>query len=276
MQGRNVVLATKEFDNNSPFNYSSVSPEVTIFLKGQANRILRCAGSSVVKAGKDLLIAKQYLSHGAFLRWVETEAGIPARTAQAYMRAAQWIEDKSAVVSHLPPSVLYVLSSPSVPEDFIQDILSRTEAGERIAPSFIRREIKAICEARRKGKASRLLSKQAVLDREEAGIERYEANQALARLVEAVDILRRGLTANNYVRVSTILTNMRSVDSQQLAQSILMAFSTLRKDHARLRGRSGLAPHSGDMLLTTKDLTSTQRHWTKHYNEQARTINGHR
>jgi hypothetical protein len=43
------------------------------------------------------IAAKHYLSHGSFLRWVETEAGLPARTAQAYMQVAHWASGKNAM-----------------------------------------------------------------------------------------------------------------------------------------------------------------------------------
>ena len=91
------------------FNYDSVSPTVAKFLKGQANRILRTSSSAVIQVGKDLIAAKHYLPHGSFLVWVENEVGMRTRTAQAYMRVAQWASGKSATVAHSkrpePPEV---------------------------------------------------------------------------------------------------------------------------------------------------------------------------
>ena len=94
--------------------------------------------------GKGLIGAKHYLSHGAFLRWVESEVGIPARTAQAYMRVAQWVSGKSPTIKHLPPTILYLLSAPSTPQEFIVDILKRAEAGEQFVLPAIRSELKAL------------------------------------------------------------------------------------------------------------------------------------
>src|SRR5262249_7339757 len=78
------------------FDYNSVSSPVASFLKGQAERIRRQYVGSIIQIGRALLSAKSHLSHGEFLCWVEGEVCIPARTAQAYMRVAQWSEDKSA------------------------------------------------------------------------------------------------------------------------------------------------------------------------------------
>src|ERR1700730_6747762 len=129
---------------SSKFDYAVLSPSVEKFLRGQADRIRRQCASSIVQMGKALFEAKRHLSHGEFLRWVELEVGIPARTSQAYMRVAKWASGKSAAVVHLPPSALYVLSSSAVPEEFIIDVLERVEAGKQIPASAIRQELKAL------------------------------------------------------------------------------------------------------------------------------------
>jgi hypothetical protein len=83
----------------SEFDYASVTIPVAKFLKGQATRIRQYAGKAIVQIGGDLVSAKHYLSHGQFLRWVENEVGIPPRTAQAYMQAAQWAADHRAMAA---------------------------------------------------------------------------------------------------------------------------------------------------------------------------------
>jgi len=124
------------------FDYASLPQSVARFLQGQADRIRRQCSSSIIQIGKALIEAKRHLSHGGFVQWVECEVGIPARTAQVYMRAASWASGKSATVAHLPPSALYLLSAPSAPEKFIEEILQRIDAGEHIAPSAMREQLK--------------------------------------------------------------------------------------------------------------------------------------
>src|ERR1700712_4880530 len=115
--------STNDIGDNLPsliFDYSSVSSPLANFLKGQADRIRRQCVTSIIQIGKALLEAKRHLSHGAFLLWVECEVCMPVRTAQAYMRVAQWASaQKTAVVAHLSPTILYLLSAPSTPEDFV-------------------------------------------------------------------------------------------------------------------------------------------------------------
>jgi hypothetical protein len=64
-----------------------------------AYRIRRGYSGAIVQIGKSLLQAKHYLSHRLFVRWVEDEVGLPARTAQAHMQAARWLQAKSATVA---------------------------------------------------------------------------------------------------------------------------------------------------------------------------------
>jgi hypothetical protein len=127
------------------FDYATVPPSVATFLKNQGERIRRCGASFVVNIGKDLIGAKRYLSHGAFLCWVEAEAGIPARAAQVYMQVAQWVGGKGATVAHLPLTALYLLSARSTPNEFTKDVLNRVQRGETISLTALRAELKIDC-----------------------------------------------------------------------------------------------------------------------------------
>lgn len=129
------------------FNYDSVSSSIAKFLKGQAERIRHEAGVSVIRIGRALIGAKHYLSHGAFLHWLSSEIGIPARTAQAYMQVAHWAEGKSSKFERLPPSLLYILSAPSTPKEFVSRVLTKVEAGERVALSTVREELRSMRRA---------------------------------------------------------------------------------------------------------------------------------
>jgi hypothetical protein len=107
-------------------DYESLPLSVAKFLRGQADRIRRQCATSAIQIGKALLEAKRHLSHGRFLRWVECEVCIPVRTAQAYMRVANWASDKGATVAHLSPSALYLLSASGVSEEFAERTSSAT------------------------------------------------------------------------------------------------------------------------------------------------------
>jgi hypothetical protein len=185
---------------------------------------------SIIHIGKALLEAKHHLSHGGFLRWVECEAGIPVRTAQAYMRVANWASDKCATVAHLSPSVLYLLSASGVSEEFVTDILSRAEAGEYVAPSVMREELKAFRLSKQQGRSGARLSAQRASRNDlkwEAVATESEARGAVAELVA---ILVQGLSAADFARVRDIVTSNTVLSDPQLAQNLEQAFGRATQD----------------------------------------------
>ena len=206
---------------NLRFDYNSLPQPVARFLRGQADRIRRQCTISIIQIGRSLLEAKHHLSHGEFLRWVESEACIPARTAQAYMRVSNWAADKGATVAHLPSSALYLLSAPSTPSDFAAGILSRAEAGEYIVPSVIRSELKA-----------RHIDDQREYSDPEIPVLRITEHDSIQLAVtsqrgsgggfaEIVSILVKGLKPADFARVRDIV-----IADPQLAQSLGVAFES--------------------------------------------------
>lgn len=223
--------ANRYVEEQPHFDYDSVPPEVKKFLQGQAERIRRQASTSIIQIGKALINAKRYLSHGAFIIWVENEAWIPARTAQVYMRIAEWISGKNAAAAHLPPSVLQLLSAPSTPKEFVDGVLARFEAGEPIVSSTIRRELKVLRQAQREI-SQRITSTTVSRDNsstEDAGTYREDADgasvDAAATLRQAVTIMARGLSREDFERVRAMLTSAQVLDAPHLAGAIAASFS---------------------------------------------------
>jgi len=182
-----------------------------------------------VQIGKALLRAKRYLGHGEFIRWVEGEAGIPARSAQTYMRVGRWVADKSVAVAHLPPTVLYVLSSPSTPEAVVLDVLKRVDAGERVPPiAVIRREASEVRQAKR----GRHVAPVPASSDQRAGADDPEVKELLR---EALGLVAHRLTADEFDRFRDIMTCSTVLDDPMLARNMLAAFSTLERS---IPGRS--------------------------------------
>jgi hypothetical protein len=230
--GNAVALASVvKMMRSAAFDYSDLSSSVAAFLKGQAERIRRQASSSVINIGKDLVEAKRHLSHGAFMAWVEGEVGIPARTAQAYMRVAKWAPSKSAKVAHLPPSLLYLLAASSTPEAFAADILKRCEAGERISLQAIRDELRDIRQSMQDEWQSRARSTlpRALCETKNSEIATSIHMTKGATLLEAVAILARGLSTPDFKRVHDIMTDSSVIKDPELPQKIVDAFLHFRR-----------------------------------------------
>jgi hypothetical protein len=89
------------------FDYGSLSPEIADALREHTARIrhqVKATTTAIVWIGRDLLAVKQMLEHGQFVQWVEKECGFSIRTAQNYMRVAEFFEGKSATVALLSPA----------------------------------------------------------------------------------------------------------------------------------------------------------------------------
>jgi hypothetical protein len=215
--------------NSLRFDYESVPTSVAKFLRGQADRIRRQCATSIIQIGKALLEAKRHLSHGGFLRWVECEVGIPVRTAQAYMRVANWASTKGATVAHLSPTALHLLSSTGVPEDFVTDILSRTEAGEYIASSALREELKALrSNNKRENFVTERCSQLASSDDLKWGAV-AAGDQARGAIAELVAILVQALSAEAFARVRGIVTSDVVLSDPELARVLEREFTCARQ-----------------------------------------------
>jgi len=218
-----IEPATGEADK-SQFDYSSLPPAVSRFLRGQANRIRQYCAKSIIQIGKDLVGAKHYLSHGEFLRWVEDEVGIPARTAQAYMRVANWASSKSATVALLPPTALYALSSSGVPAEFVTGVLKRVEDGEPIRLSSLRAQIKALRETVPQQNGGSAVGK--IVDQPDSVLSVSCTVETEALISNAVMILARALTADDFAQVREIITSKPVLHDPNLPALLERAFES--------------------------------------------------
>jgi hypothetical protein len=214
----------------SQFNYDELSSSVANFLRGQAERIRRHVASSVINIGKDLTGAKHYLIHGAFVAWVESEVGIPARTAQAYMRVARWASQKGATVAHFPPSLLYLLSASNTPETFVSDVVRRVNAGERISVRALRDKLRDLRDTAqdRQSRKPRLAS--ALSHHDDTSSAVAVADDTI--LAEVVAILARRLSPRDFTRVRDIMTAKPVLEDPNLAQQIASAFFVVANESA--------------------------------------------
>jgi hypothetical protein len=199
------------------FDYDCLSSSVAKFLKGQADRIKRQCVTSIIQIGKALLEAKRHLSHGEFVHWVEGEAGIPARTAQAYMRVASWASTKGTTVAQLAPSTLYLLSASSTPKEFVSDVLGRIQAGESIPPSVLRRQLVALRKTGQHVEAEGSMP-------ENSGMTDATLGWSAIAMTELVEILMRGLSEPDFARVRCIATDEAVLSDPSLAKNLERAF----------------------------------------------------
>jgi hypothetical protein len=170
---------------------------------------------------------------------------MPVRTAQAYMRVAHWVSaKKNTAIGRLPPTILYILSAPSTPEDFVSDILSRLEAGELIAPSVIRKELHTLRSSRsRDGGFETKANPNHALP-----MKRWDEVQARrnasADLSELVTILIARLSAADFERVRKIMTSEAVLSDPELLPNLRRAFMSDANGYRTNRMLNGPSPNS--------------------------------
>ena len=98
------------------FAYSDLPAPIAAEVRDATARIKDRLIKDIIETGRDLLEVKSKLQHGQFEPWLSTEFNMTTRTAQKYMRAAEYFADKSELGSHLTPSTIYLLSAPSTPQ----------------------------------------------------------------------------------------------------------------------------------------------------------------
>lgn len=86
---------------------------------------LKNTTKSIIAIGKKLKEAKGEIAHGGFEAWAKRETGLGLTSVRRFMRVAEMIGDKSSKLDDLPPSVLYLLASPSTPESAIDDVIEK-------------------------------------------------------------------------------------------------------------------------------------------------------
>lgn len=83
---------------------------------------LRRATEDILVIGQRLAVVRQYIPHGQWTSWIETEFGMADETARQFIRVATRFTDKSLIIRDLKPTALYMLAAPSTPDDAITQV----------------------------------------------------------------------------------------------------------------------------------------------------------
>ena len=90
---------------------------------------LRRAADDILVIGQRLAVVRQYLPHGQWKSWIETEFGMGDETARQFIRVATRFADKSLIIRDLTPTALYMLAAPSTPDEAIAEVESLVTNG---------------------------------------------------------------------------------------------------------------------------------------------------
>lgn len=202
------------------FDYGLIAEDKCDLIIAAAERIkgrLKRQTSDIIAIGHDLLKVKEVVGHGNFLPWVSAEFNWTARTAQNYIRAAEWAGEKYEVVSHLPPTLVYALSDKRTPETIQVQVRADLAAGKPLDVAAVKEKISDArwqAEQQKKHEAPTGRRRPAVSEatrrrreREEQKQQEEHARREAERetaAVKAVDILRK-LSADDLADLCVLL-----------------------------------------------------------------------
>ncbi len=209
----------------TPFTYSDLPAPVAAELQAVTNRIkerLTRQVADIIATGRDLIEVKSKLEHGQFASWLNRSFNMTVRTAQKYMRAAEWVADKSELSSHLTPTTIYLLSAPSTPEAAQRQVLGDLEAGKVV-------NHREVCEVVQKVKHQEREAKKWKGETRAERKERKAREEHLRRKHERIETAAMAVARE----VADILVNKLSDEEITKVEEALMG---LNVDFVHLRG----------------------------------------
>jgi Protein of unknown function (DUF3102) len=190
-----------------PFNYDTLPAATAASLRKQAARIregVKTTTAAIIEVGRDLIAAKQDLEHSQFCEWVEAECVFSMRSAQNYMRAAEFAEGKNATIAFLQPATVYKLSAKSAPPEVVQEVIDRAAKGKVISDRDVIAALK------------------------EANFEKREA-KAKQRLATRRDVSKRTLAKNEARRLAN--EDVKRKEDERLQRAVLAIIDTIGEGH---------------------------------------------
>ena len=100
---------------------------------------LRRTAEDIVAIGQDLILIKNQLPHGQFMPWIQQHFERKQQTANNFISVASRFGSNSQLLG-ISPTALYELAAPSTPEEVINQVTEKAQAGESVSVA----EVKAL------------------------------------------------------------------------------------------------------------------------------------
>ncbi|MGB8703183.1 MAG: DUF3102 domain-containing protein, partial [Thermosynechococcaceae cyanobacterium] len=117
------------------FDYAALDLATSDFLRSSAAEVkalMRQTVENIIRTGNILIEVKDRLPHGQWTLWCETEFGWTSRTAHRMMNVAENFSLENLSALDIATSALYILSSPSTPEEAREEALFLAQQGLKI------------------------------------------------------------------------------------------------------------------------------------------------
>ncbi len=126
------------------FDYRALDSETRVVVHQKTTEIrdrMSRAAQAVVEIGQRLLDVKAALKHGQFGDWLEREFQWSEQSANNMMSVARTFKSLNFGDLKVSASALYLLASPSTPEDIRAEFIEKAEAGEAVKHADVRHAV---------------------------------------------------------------------------------------------------------------------------------------
>jgi hypothetical protein len=127
-----------EYLSNQPailFDYEKLDTQIRMVVQQRTKEIknlMRRTIQEIIEIGQKLNEVKAQLGHGHFRNWLKAEFDWSIQTANRFMQVAEKFKCRNLTHLDIAPSALYLLASPSTPEEARTEALQRAINGENI------------------------------------------------------------------------------------------------------------------------------------------------
>ncbi len=170
--------------SSGAFDYATLPTEIADDARAVAARIRARMRDSIIETGRDLLAMKAKLQHGQFTAWLQGALDINVRSAERYMGAARFANEKGDTVSLLPTAALHLLAAPSAPDLARETAVARLRNGERVTTDDVRVLVQETREAARRAEAQAKRTPEQVAQERERERRRKAAQERARKLQE--------------------------------------------------------------------------------------------
>ena len=209
----------------APFDYNTLPTSLQSDLRAEAASIraqTKTTVLTIIQSGHALIKVKGKLLHGQFSAWVESECGFSLRTAENYIKAAEFAEGKTQYIALLPPASVYRLAAKSTPPEIVQEVIERIESGGRVSAKQIAEAFKDAAHQKRDAERR---ARDAERFRKKSKIE-LARQEALRRTEE----------------------KRKQEEEEKLRREAVSLIDAIGEDHARLVVKAIFAPQGWDIF----------------------------
>jgi hypothetical protein len=131
-----------------PFDYSLLPDDLAVSLKERAHRIRSLYEKTIIDIGRDLAEAQDDLAHhktGTFQAWAQAELGLSRGSVYNLINVYKRFGNHPTFGQYklsLGRSALYLLAQPSTPDEVIDDITQRLDAGEPVTHQDVKTAVR--------------------------------------------------------------------------------------------------------------------------------------